>query len=118
MRPRVDVQDASDALDLTAGQVPLDGQDGAQVAFAGKESVHQSSPLANTPAGSPSQLPRLLAGAPGPRSQPPAHEVASLSFAHCAPGARPPYVLECEPGARPPPALAPVFLLECPSACS
>lgn len=44
MRPRVDIQDASDALDVGVRKVPLDGQDGAQVAFAGKESIASVQP--------------------------------------------------------------------------
>ena len=71
MRSRVDVQNAPDALGVTAGQVPLDGQDGTQVALAGKERVPSFRPCANTPAHTPSQLPRLLAGTTGPSSQPP-----------------------------------------------
>ena len=49
-----------------------------------KTGSRQSGPLTNTPAHTPSQLPRLLAGATGPSSQPPAHEGASFCLDHCA----------------------------------
>ena len=69
MCPRVDVQNAPDALGVTAGQVPLDGQDGTQVALAGKERVPSVRPAHQQPCSHPSPAPRLLAGATGPGSQ-------------------------------------------------
>lgn len=69
MCPRVDVQNAPDALGVTAGQVPLDGQDGTQVALAGKDRVPSVQPAHQHPCSHPSPAPRLLAGATGAGSQ-------------------------------------------------
>lgn len=59
-----DIQDAPDAPDLAAGQVPLDGQDGAQVAFAGEENVPSVQPGHRHPCSHP--VPAPPAPAPGP----------------------------------------------------
>lgn len=58
MRSRVDVQNAPDALGVTAGQVPLDGQDGTQVALAGKERVPSFRPVRQHPCSHPFPAPQ------------------------------------------------------------
>ena len=66
MCPRVAVQNAPDALGVTAGQVPLDGQDGTQVVFAGKERVPSLRPAHQHPCSHPFPAPQT----PGLHGQP------------------------------------------------
>ena len=58
MCPCVDVQNAPDALGVTAGQVPLDGQDGTQVALAGKDRVPSVQPAHQHPCSHPFPAPK------------------------------------------------------------